>query len=87
MENIATLITESQESLARMVANGFSEQERRITDTLIGKIEGVETRLGQQINGLSSRIDTLVDDKVSRSDHKLLADRVSRLEIATHARK
>ncbi len=78
MEGIEKIITNSHESLARMVANGFSEQERKLTE----KIEDVEVRLGQKINGLGNRIDTLVDEKVLRTEHKKLSDRVSRLEIA-----
>ena len=84
----------SLEKLATMVANGFSGQEKKLTEKIDGverkltdKIDGVETRLGQQINGLGNRIDTLVDGKVSWADQNRLAGRVSRLEIATHLKK
>ena len=102
IENIAELISDSQkltvkrldkrisqsyEGLAHMVANGFIEQEKKITEKLTEKIEGVEARLGQQINGLGNRIDKLVDDKVAWTDHNRLADRVSRLEMATPFKK
>lgn len=78
IEGIAKLITDSNESLAQSVAHGFAEQAEQV--------ESVETRLGQQINGLGNRIDALVDQKVSWDAHTRLADRVSRLETTVRAR-
>ena len=72
------------DKLAIMVARGFSGQDEKIDGVekrLTEKIDGVEKRLGQQIAGTNNRIDKLVDDKVSWTDHKRLADRVSRLEM------
>ncbi len=80
MENITTLITESHESLARMVANGFKEQEKVLSTKIESEIQGIEQRLGAQILGTNNRIDALVDQKVSWDTHTRLADRVSRLE-------
>ena len=62
------------DDLAVMIVSGFDRVDKRI-DT-------VEAHLSQKINGLSGRIDHLVDQKVSLEEHRRLVDRVTRLETA-----
>lgn len=87
LEGISKLITGSHESLARSVAKGFEEQEKKLGAKIESEVQGVEQRLGAQIQGTNNRIDALVDQKVSWGAHTRLADKVSRLEIAVRSRK
>ena len=87
MKNIATLINESHEGLARMVANSFKDQEKVLSIKIESEIQGIEQRLGAQILGTNNRIDALVDQKVWWDTHTRLADRVTRLENSSRFQK
>ncbi|GEM_PF-2943865 len=80
IERLEKSITHSHENLARMVANGFSEQEKTLIAKIESEIQGIEQRLGAQILGTNNRIDALTDTKVSWDAHTPLAGRVTRLE-------
>ncbi len=80
IERLEKRIVHSHESLARMVADGFSEQENVLTAKLESEIQGIEQRIGAQIIGTNNRIDALTDQKVSWDAHTRLAGRVTRLE-------
>lgn len=88
MEGIAKLVTDSHASLARSVAEGFGGVDKRFEsmDKQLGELGTKFDGLRQQVEGTNNRIDKLVDDKVSWTDHKRLSDRVSRLEIAARAK-
>jgi len=73
-------ISQSGEVLARIVASGFSAQEKALSMKIEYEIQGIEQRLGAQILGTNNRIDALVAGKVSWDAHTRLAGRVTRLE-------
>ena len=75
------------DKLAIMVANGFSGQEKKLTEKIDGverklteKIDGVEARLSQQINGINNRIDDLALNRATRDELLLLDKRMIRVE-------
>ena len=72
MEGIANLITDSHESLARSVAEGFAGVANRFDD--------METRLSQQISGINNRIDDLALNRATRDELLLLDKRMIRVE-------
>jgi len=72
MEGIANLITDSHESLARSVAEGFAGVDKRFDD--------METRLSQQISGINNRIDDLALNRATRDELLLLDKRMIRVE-------
>ena len=72
MESIANLITDSHESLARSVAEGFAGVDKRFDD--------METRLSQQISGINNRIDDLALNRATRDELLLLDKRMIRVE-------
>lgn len=55
------------ESLAGMVANGFAEQEKKLT----GKIEGVESRLGEEIKGLETNLTEKINGVETRLSQQI----------------
>ncbi len=65
-------ITESYESLARSVAEGFKGVDKRF--------EELEGRFNQQIQGLGNRIDDLAFNRATREDLLVLDKRVGRIE-------
>ena len=72
MESIANLITDSHESLARSVAEGFAGVDKRLDD--------MEARLSQQISGINNRIDDLALNRATRDELLLLDKRMIRVE-------
>ncbi len=55
------------ETLAGMVAKGFSAQEKKLTD----KIDGVESRLTERIDGVESRLTERIDGVESRLSQQI----------------
>src|SRR3989338_4275737 len=87
LESVSQLVTKSREDLARMVANGFKEQERVLDAKIELEVQGIEQRLGAQILGINNRFDALADQKVTWDAHTRLAARVTRLENSPRLRK
>lgn len=79
-------ITESYESLARSVAQGFAGVDKRFDEVdkkfaaVDKKFEGLETRLSQQISGINNRIDDLALNRATRDQLLVLDKRVLRVE-------
>ncbi len=81
----------TNKDLGRMITTLGGTLDLRITklesylkegfNSLDNKIEHVDVRLGNQIEGLGRRIDDLADNKVSRITYKELEHRVLVLEL------
>lgn len=72
-------ITESYESLARSVAEGFRGVDKRF-ESVDKRFDEVEGKLGQQIQGLGNRIDDLALNRATREEFLVLDKRVGRIE-------
>ncbi len=90
MNTIANLITESQEGLARSIAEGFRGVDKRFEavdkqfETVDKQFETVDKRfdgISQQIQGLTNRIDDLALNRATRDELLVLDKRVARIEI------
>lgn len=75
------------ESLAGMVANGFAEQEKKLTGKiddvesgLMVQISGVETRLTEKIDGVETRLSRQITGINNRIDD-LALNRATREEL------
>lgn len=91
-DGIARLITDSHESLARSVAQGFAGVDKRFESLETGlnkKIDNVEARLSQQITGINNRIDDLALNRATREEFFVLDKRVERIEtkLGIHFKK
>ena len=83
LDRVAGLITETHESLARSIAEGFRGVDKRFEEMetkLGGRIDSVEAKLGQQIQGLANRIDDLALNRATRDELLVLDKRVARIE-------
>ena len=86
-DTLTKALDKNKEDIILAVGKGFNGVYKRIdgvenslTEKITSEIKGVEEKLGSKIDGLSRRIDDLVDKKVSHEQHKILADRVTRIE-------
>ncbi len=82
MKTIANLITDSHESLARSIAEGFRGVDKRFEE-VDKRFEAVDKRfdgIGQQIQGLANRIDDLALNRATRDELIVLDKRVARIE-------
>ena len=93
MEGIAKLITDSHESLAHSVAEGFAGVDKRF-EAVDKRFEAVDKRfeavdkqfnqlegkITQQIQGLGNRIDDLALNRATREELIVLDKRVGRIE-------
>ncbi len=93
LADIACLIADSHDSLARTVAKGFESVDKRFEDvnrrfegvdkrfeSIDKKIENMEDKMNQQFHGLGNRIDDLALNRATRDEFYILSQRVERVE-------